>query len=331
MCLPAEEPAQEPAPAVDEAAYLDLVPAAPVHTIAEASPGSASETVVGTEEHAAAAVMTTSVRQLCHDSTLLEICFHLKTYQGTCAGAGMARHQSNGAVSPYPYDLQPVQASQDAPAEPVAEANVPEEERAQVPQPRQRADEGGWDSRAAFMPVSEVVPAAAAVAATCRSHGEYCATSARFMLADHFGSQRLGVPLNAQKPIRGLGGVSIGSVDSETSYGRDSRMAGRTRARSASAQFPGRDFDFGYRGGYKYVVPSPQIRTSRRCGFDTGESADALVWRGSCVVGVHPAAALTQLRGELPKIMQHVLIWKGDTTWFQILSFLSQCTTCLHC
>ncbi|KAJ7472497.1 hypothetical protein FB451DRAFT_1249718 [Mycena latifolia] len=84
-----------------------------MHTIVEASPGSASETVVGTEEHAA-------------------------------------------AVAPYPYDLQP---AQDAPAEPVAEANVPEEERAEVPQPRQ------WDSKAMFMPVSEVVPAAATVAA----------------------------------------------------------------------------------------------------------------------------------------------------------------------
>ncbi|KAJ7472519.1 hypothetical protein FB451DRAFT_1469232, partial [Mycena latifolia] len=63
MHLPTEEPAQEPAPAVDEAT-------------------SASETVVGAEEHA-------------------------------------------GAVSPYPYSLQPVQASQDAPAEPLAEANAP--------------------------------------------------------------------------------------------------------------------------------------------------------------------------------------------------------------
>ncbi|KAJ7455188.1 hypothetical protein FB451DRAFT_1516950 [Mycena latifolia] len=38
-----DEPAQERAPAVDEAAYFDLVPAAPMHTIAEASPRSASE------------------------------------------------------------------------------------------------------------------------------------------------------------------------------------------------------------------------------------------------------------------------------------------------
>ncbi|KAJ7455153.1 hypothetical protein FB451DRAFT_1516876 [Mycena latifolia] len=81
---------------------------------------SASETVVGAEEHAA-------------------------------------------AVSPYPYGLQPARMSQDAPAEPVAEANVPEEERAEVPQPRQWADEGGWDSMG-FMPVSEAVPAAATVA-----------------------------------------------------------------------------------------------------------------------------------------------------------------------
>ncbi|KAJ7461448.1 hypothetical protein FB451DRAFT_1404681 [Mycena latifolia] len=104
-----EEPAPPPEP---EFALASSESAAPMHTIAEASPRSASETVVGAEEHAA-------------------------------------------AVSPYPYDLQPVQ---DAPAEPVAESSVPEE-RAEVPQPQQWADEGGWDSRAVFMPVSEVVPA----------------------------------------------------------------------------------------------------------------------------------------------------------------------------
>ncbi|KAJ7461451.1 hypothetical protein FB451DRAFT_1404685 [Mycena latifolia] len=53
------------------------------------------------------------------------------------------------AVSPYPYDLQP---ARDAPAGPVAEADVPEEGRAEVPQPRQWADEGGWDSGAIYMP-----------------------------------------------------------------------------------------------------------------------------------------------------------------------------------
>ncbi|KAJ7435757.1 hypothetical protein FB451DRAFT_1417862 [Mycena latifolia] len=63
-----DQPAQGPAPAVDEAAYLDLVPAASL-------------------QHARA---------------------------------------------------------QDAPAEPVAEANVHRAEGAEVPQPRQWADEGGW-------------------------------------------------------------------------------------------------------------------------------------------------------------------------------------------
>ncbi|KAJ7443470.1 hypothetical protein FB451DRAFT_1568679 [Mycena latifolia] len=145
MHLPAEEPAQEGAPAVDEAAYFDLVPVAPMHTFAEASPGSASETVVGAE-HAA-------------------------------------------AVVPYPYDLQPVQ---DAPAEPVAESSVPEE-RAEVPRPRQWADEGGWDSRAVFMPVSEVVSAAATIAIpmhACNPHGSSAALRAALM--------RLGVPRNAK-------------------------------------------------------------------------------------------------------------------------------------
>ncbi|KAJ7455136.1 hypothetical protein FB451DRAFT_1408008 [Mycena latifolia] len=90
-----DHPAQEPAPAVDEAVYFNLVPATPMHMIvAEASPGRASETVIGVEKHAA-------------------------------------------AVSPYPYGLQP---AQDAPAKPVAEANVPES--AEVPQPRQWVDEG---------------------------------------------------------------------------------------------------------------------------------------------------------------------------------------------
>ncbi|KAJ7472500.1 hypothetical protein FB451DRAFT_1398715 [Mycena latifolia] len=117
MRLPAEEPAQEPAPAVDEAACFNLVPVVPMHMIAGASPGSPSETVVEAEEHAM-------------------------------------------AVSPYPYYLQP---AQDAPAEPVAGADV-REEPAEVPQPRQWADEGGWDSRAVFMPVSEAVPVAATAA-----------------------------------------------------------------------------------------------------------------------------------------------------------------------
>ncbi|KAJ7472466.1 hypothetical protein FB451DRAFT_1398676 [Mycena latifolia] len=213
MCLPAEEPAQEPVPAVDEATCFDLMPAAPMHTIAEVSPGSASETVVGAEA---------------------------------------------AAVSPYPYNLQP---TQDAPAEPVAKADV--RKRAEVPQPRQWADEGGWDSRAVFMPVSEVVPAAATVATTKtpsqtrrprrgwppsedesvfltfvsrRCHELYCGFTVRLRLVTRGRTVpdlpqelvrrvRLGVRWKAQKSMRALGGVSIGSADSDSSYGRDSERS----------------------------------------------------------------------------------------------------------
>ncbi|KAJ7455156.1 hypothetical protein FB451DRAFT_1184484 [Mycena latifolia] len=238
MCIPVEEPAQEPAPAIDKAACFDLVPAEPMHTIAEASPGSASETVVGAE-HAA-------------------------------------------AVPPYPYDLQPVQ---DAPAEPVAESSVPEE-RAEVPQPRQWADEGGWDSRAVFMPITEVVPAAATVAednqnpfadpppaerlaaqrgrvcildvriaplsryyvaASRDSSGALCAVSrpvlryyARFLVADYFGMQRIGAPRKAQNPMRAaseagqsMGHLPVRRIDPTPS----ARMAERARTRGPAGTF----------------------------------------------------------------------------------------------
>ncbi|KAJ7461445.1 hypothetical protein FB451DRAFT_1497138 [Mycena latifolia] len=117
MCLPAEEPAQEPAPPSTRPRASTSCPPCPCTRSRRRRP---SETVVtvSAEEHTA-------------------------------------------AVSPYPYDPQP---AQDAPAEPVAEANVPEQERVEIPQPRQWADEGWWDSRAVLMPVSEAVPAAATVA-----------------------------------------------------------------------------------------------------------------------------------------------------------------------
>ncbi|KAJ7168846.1 hypothetical protein C8R46DRAFT_240345 [Mycena filopes] len=46
-----------PIPALDEPAYFDLVPAAPVHPVAAASPASGSETVVGADEHRDALVV----------------------------------------------------------------------------------------------------------------------------------------------------------------------------------------------------------------------------------------------------------------------------------
>ncbi|KAJ7431092.1 hypothetical protein FB451DRAFT_1198344 [Mycena latifolia] len=79
---------------------------------------------------------------------------------------------------------------------------------------------------------------------------------------------------------RGIGGVPIGSAGSDPCDGRDSESW------DGSACATQRNSDFEYRGGYdEYATPPLQIRTSRRCGFDTGESADALVWGGSCVVG----------------------------------------------
>ncbi|KAJ7443464.1 hypothetical protein FB451DRAFT_1190080 [Mycena latifolia] len=241
MCLPAEEPAQEPAPAVDEAACFVLVPAAPMHTIAEASPGSTSETVVGAVEHAV-------------------------------------------VVSLYPYDLQP---AQDAPAEPVAEAGVPEE-RAEVPQPRQWTDEGGLDSRAVFMPVSEVVPAAATIARRHLEHPDAHAQSTRILRSaaccSHEAwraSERTGIR------VRGLGGLSIGSADSEASYRRDAeRSDGGTRE--------------GHHAKRTRRVSSPALRLRYRMRW-TGRIAACAEVRSVRDVprtpAVHPAAVLTRLRG----------------------------------
>ncbi|KAJ7443460.1 hypothetical protein FB451DRAFT_1376706 [Mycena latifolia] len=204
MRLPAE-PAQEPAPAVDEAAYFDLVPAVPMHTIAEASPGSASETVVGVEEHAA-------------------------------------------AVSPYPYDLQPVQASQDVPAEPVAEADVPEEERAEAPQPQQWADKGGWDSGAIYiaaprrgpasLPADERFPICTRDSVAV-SRGSVCLGTQRHSCAR---AQR---GVNWERGFRGVVCRLLGAL-------------GGMRAREGQQL----DFDFEYHGGFTnmYAARPPRIR-----------------------------------------------------------------------
>ncbi|KAJ7443443.1 hypothetical protein FB451DRAFT_1413648 [Mycena latifolia] len=172
-----DEPAQERAPAVDEATYFDPVPAAPMHMIAEASPRSASETVVGAEEHSAA----------------------------------------------------------DAPVEPVAEANV-REERAEVPQPRQWADEGGWDSRAVSCPRS--------VGASRRGPASFPSDGELPICTRDSSSAWLGMPRNAKALVRGIGGTQIARTVSDSSCGRDSeRSEGSTRVReSASAQFPGTTF-----------------------------------------------------------------------------------------
>ncbi|KAJ7455141.1 hypothetical protein FB451DRAFT_1565048 [Mycena latifolia] len=197
-------------------ASTSFPPAAPMHTIVEASPGSASETVVGAEEHAA-------------------------------------------AVAPYPYDVQP---AQDATAEPVAEADA--------------ADEGGWDSRAVFMPVSDVVPSAAlrkwfplctgisvdegggissipmparnqpgssaALRAALMLYCSFTATPCLFALGRvvpylHQGLVRRVARRASERTeahVRGLGGVPIGSAGSEASHGRDSeRSDGGTRARAS--------------------------------------------------------------------------------------------------
>ncbi|KAJ7461420.1 hypothetical protein FB451DRAFT_1562726 [Mycena latifolia] len=315
MRLPAEEPAQEPAPAVDEAACFNLVPVVPMHMIAGASPGSPSETVVEAEEHAM-------------------------------------------AVSPYPYYLQP---AQDAPAEPVAGADV-REEPAEVPQPRQWADEGGWDSRAVFMPVSEAVPVAATAAednqnlftepppgerglqrndgdgpsgvqgkagsksircgcnedesvflpiavvdhaarrhlehpnaraqstrilrsAARRSHGfnQIAASRNSFgaLCAVSGGSARRASERTSTR-MRGLGGGAIDGAPSCASCGRESeRSDGSTRAREGQQV---RSFKVG-----TFIYPLifmlgvlGAFLGGRRCGFDTGDSADALVarWTG---------------------------------------------------
>ncbi|KAJ7472512.1 hypothetical protein FB451DRAFT_1469222 [Mycena latifolia] len=231
MYLPAEEPAQEPAPTVDEATHRP------------------SETVVSAEEHAA-------------------------------------------AVSPYPYGLQSVQV---APADPVAEASV-REELAEVPQPRQWADEGGWDSRVVFMPVSEVVPAAATVAAARRSYGTFLyfltdlglailrlhgealprrlrsnsslfapgTRSARWARSARRASERKGIR------VRGLGVAPIPRAVSDASCGRDSKRSDiGTRAGEGqhSAQLPSR--------------PAPRLRYRRK----RGRARSALDGEDGCVVG----------------------------------------------
>ncbi|KAJ7455162.1 hypothetical protein FB451DRAFT_1565056 [Mycena latifolia] len=96
-----DQPAQGAAPAVDEAAYLDLVPAAPL-------------------QHARGGIA-----------------------QGRGRGGCSRRGALGGGVA-IPVRPAAVQASQDASVEPVAEANVHRAEGAEVPQPRQWADESGW-------------------------------------------------------------------------------------------------------------------------------------------------------------------------------------------
>ncbi|KAJ7472472.1 hypothetical protein FB451DRAFT_1175214 [Mycena latifolia] len=174
-----------------------------MHTIVEASPGSASETVVGAEEHAAA------------------------------------------------------QPAQDATAEPVAETDV--HERAEVPQPRQWADEGGWDSRAVFMPVSDVVPSAASrecfplctgisvdegggissipmptrILRIAARHSHAIILQLHGGVLPRFPGQNSSrfVPGTRSARFletyaRALGGVPIRSADSEASYGRDYERSG---------------------------------------------------------------------------------------------------------
>ncbi|KAJ7461435.1 hypothetical protein FB451DRAFT_1181180 [Mycena latifolia] len=288
-----EDPAQEPAPAVDEAAYFDLVLAAPMHmhTIAEASPGSASETI-GVE------------------------------------GSGVA-----------------------------------------VP-PRQWADEGVWDSRAVFMPLSAAVPAAATIAdnleRTTRTPSQ--TRSSRRGLPrneDEFRSLWLittaslrlsgGTLMPARNPHGSSAALRVTLIlycealprcprtngsrfAPGTRSARCTRLVGRrasaclgmpinpcARARSCVDRERGlrcvmrnrlralgwrraraRSVDFEYRGGYKYAAPPPRIRASRRRGFDTGERVRA---HSACVAAceevrcvchvprtraVRPAAVLTR-------------------------------------
>ncbi|KAJ7429838.1 hypothetical protein FB451DRAFT_1575266 [Mycena latifolia] len=233
-----DHPAQEPAPAVDEAVYFNLVPAAPMHMIvAEASPGSASETVIGVEKHAA-------------------------------------------AVSLYPYGLQP---AQDAPAEPVAEANVLRARRY-----RSRGSKG---ISSIPMPARSPHGSSAALRAALML---YCGFTARLRLVAlgrvalflHQGlvrRVRLGVPRNAKALVcagseGGESGVRVQRHCTDT--GRSPRRAGCARGGQRV-----RSFQCRYRGGYEYAAQPPRIRASRRCGFDIGESADALVprWTGRIV------------------------------------------------